>query len=70
MAGTWRDLTDNVNFMAGNLTDQVRNIVEVTTAVANGDLTREITVDAQGEILELKRTSTRWSTSSPRSRTR
>jgi len=55
-AGTWRDLTDNVNFMAGNLTDQVRNIVEVTTAVANGDLTREITVDAQGEILELKRT--------------
>src|ERR671936_43700 len=55
-SGTWRDLTDNVNFMAGNLTDQVRNIVEVTTAVANGDLTREITVDAQGEILELKRT--------------
>jgi HAMP domain-containing protein/signal transduction histidine kinase/PleD family two-component response regulator len=55
-AGTWRDLTDNVNFMAGNLTDQVRNIIEVTTAVANGDLTREITVDAQGEILELKDT--------------
>jgi HAMP domain-containing protein/signal transduction histidine kinase/CheY-like chemotaxis protein len=55
-SGTWRDLTDNVNFMAGNLTDQVRNIIEVTTAVANGDLTREITVDAQGEILELKRT--------------
>ena len=52
----WRDLTDNVNMMASNLTDQVRNIAEVTTAVANGDLTREITVDAKGEILELKRT--------------
>ncbi|MEX2252708.1 MAG: HAMP domain-containing protein [Thermoleophilaceae bacterium] len=56
VSGTWRGLTDNVNFMAGNLTDQVRNIAEVTTAVANGDLTREITVDARGEILELKRT--------------
>ncbi|MGI9095304.1 MAG: HAMP domain-containing protein, partial [Thermoleophilaceae bacterium] len=56
VSGTWRDLTDNVNMMASNLTDQVRNIAEVTTAVANGDLTREITVNAKGEILELKRT--------------
>ena len=56
VSGTWRDLTDNVNMMANNLTDQVRNIAEVTTAVANGDLTSEITVDAKGEILELKRT--------------
>src|SRR3954467_4748304 len=55
-AGTWRDLTDNVNLMAGNLTDQVRNIVEVTTAVAKGDLSREITVTARGEVLELKNT--------------
>ncbi len=55
-AGTWRDLTDSVNFMATNLTDQVRNIMEVTTAVAKGDLTREITVDAKGEVLELKNT--------------
>ncbi|MFA9445327.1 HAMP domain-containing protein [Egicoccus sp. AB-alg6-2] len=55
-AGTWRDLTDNVNSMARNLTDQVRNIAEVTTAVAQGDLSRKITVDAQGEILELKTT--------------
>src|SRR5204862_206372 len=50
------DLTDNVNFMAGNLTDQVRNIAEVTTAVATGDLSKKITVDAKGEILELKDT--------------
>src|SRR4051794_16443992 len=56
VAGTWKDLTDSVNSMATNLTNQVRNIAEVTTAVANGDLTRQITVDAQGEILELKRT--------------
>ena len=56
VSGTWKDLTDNVNSMADNLTDQVRNIAEVTTAVANGDLTRKITVDAQGEILELKNT--------------
>jgi HAMP domain-containing protein/signal transduction histidine kinase/CheY-like chemotaxis protein len=56
VAGTWKDLTDSVNGMATNLTDQVRNIAEVTTAVANGDLSRQITVDAQGEILELKRT--------------
>src|SRR5439155_1156026 len=56
VAGTWKDLTDNVNFMAGNLTNQVRNIAEVTTAVANGDLSKKITADARGEILELKNT--------------
>jgi hypothetical protein len=56
VAGTWKDLTDNVNFMAGNLTNQVRNIAEVTTAVAGGDLSRKITVDVRGEILELKNT--------------
>ncbi|HEY2653693.1 MAG TPA: HAMP domain-containing protein [Solirubrobacteraceae bacterium] len=56
VAGTWKDLTDNVNFMARNLTDQVRNIADVTTAVANGDLSRKITVDVKGEVLELKRT--------------
>ncbi len=56
VAGTWKDLTDNVNFMAANLTGQVRNIAEVTTAVANGDLSRKITVDVKGEILELKNT--------------
>jgi len=56
VGGTWKDLTDNVNFMANNLTNQVRNIATVTTAVANGDLTRNITVDARGEILELKDT--------------
>src|SRR5687768_14500958 len=56
VAGTWKDLTDNVNFMARNLTDQVRNIADVTTAVAKGDLTRKITAEAQGEILELKNT--------------
>ncbi len=56
VAGTWKDLTDNVNSMAGNLTNQVRNIAEVTTAVANGDLSRKITVDVRGEILELKNT--------------
>ncbi len=56
VAGTWKDLTDNVNFMAGNLTSQVRNIAEVTTAVANGDLSKKITVDVKGEILELKNT--------------
>jgi HAMP domain-containing protein/CheY-like chemotaxis protein len=55
-AGTWKDLTDNVNLLAGNLTTQVRNIAEVTTAVARGDLSRKITVDARGEILELKNT--------------
>ena len=56
VSGTWRDLTENVNQLAGNLTDQVRNIAEVTTAVANGDLSQKITVDARGEILELKDT--------------
>ncbi len=56
VAGTWKDLTDNVNFMANNLTDQVRNIAQVTTAVANGDLSQKITVDVRGEVLELKRT--------------
>ena len=56
VAGTWKDLTDNVNFMASNLTSQVRNIADVTTAVANGDLSRKITVDVRGEILELKNT--------------
>jgi len=56
VSGTWRELTDNVNSMAGNLTSQVRNIAQVTTAVAKGDLGQKITVDAQGEILELKNT--------------
>ena len=56
VAGTWKDLTDNVNAMATNLTGQVRNIAEVTTAVANGDLSKKITVDVKGEILELKST--------------
>ena len=56
VAGTWKDLTDSVNAMARNLTDQVRNIAEVTTAVARGDLSRKITVDVRGEILELKNT--------------
>src|SRR6202035_2738755 len=56
VAGTWRDLTESVNSMASNLTNQVRNIAAVTTAVANGDLSRKITVDARGEILELKNT--------------
>jgi HAMP domain-containing protein len=56
VAGTWKDLTDSVNAMASNLTNQVRNIADVTTAVAKGDLSRKITVQAQGEILELKNT--------------
>src|SRR5262245_10963413 len=56
VAGTWKDLTDNVNFMASNLTAQVRNIAEVATAVANGDLSRKITVDVRGELLQLKET--------------
>ncbi|TMH94551.1 MAG: hybrid sensor histidine kinase/response regulator, partial [Betaproteobacteria bacterium] len=56
VAGTWKDLTDNVNLMAANLTGQVRNIAEVTTAVAKGDLSKKITVDVKGEILELKST--------------
>src|SRR3989441_1061427 len=56
VAGVWKDLTDNVNYMAGNLTAQVRNIAEVTTAVAQGDLSKKITVDVRGEILQLKNT--------------
>src|ERR1041385_8472615 len=56
VGGTWKDLTDNVNFMASNLTSQVRNIAGVTTAVATGDLSKKITVDAYGEILDLKNT--------------
>ena len=56
VAGTWKDLTDNVNFMAANLTSQVRNIADVTTAVANGDLSKKITVDVKGEIQALKDT--------------
>src|SRR2546428_186446 len=57
VAGTWRDLTESVNYMASNLTDQVRNIAVVTTAVANGDLSKQITADVQGEMLELKNTN-------------
>src|SRR5579872_3389956 len=56
VAGTWKDLTDTVNGLANNLTSQVRNIAEVTTAVANGDLSKKITVDVKGEILALKNT--------------
>src|SRR5207237_166959 len=56
VSGTWKDLTDNVNHLAGNLTFQVRNIAQVTTAVARGDLTQKITVDARGEVLQLKET--------------
>src|SRR5205807_494659 len=56
LSGTWKDLTDSVNFMARNLTGQVRNIADVTTAVANGDLSKKITVNVKGEILELKNT--------------
>ena len=63
VAGTWNDLTESVNFMAGNLTAQVRNIAEVTTAVASGDLSKKITVDVRGEILDLNTPSIRWSIS-------
>src|SRR5687767_1826761 len=56
VAGTWKDLTDNVNLLAGNLTGQVRNIAEVTTAVAKGDLSKKVTVNVRGEILALKNT--------------
>src|SRR6202012_1627823 len=56
VAGTWKDLTDNVNFMASNRTGQVRNIAEVTTAIAGGDLSKKITVNVSGEILQLKET--------------
>jgi HAMP domain-containing protein len=75
VAGTWKDLTDNVNVLAGNLTTQVRNIAQVTTAVARGDLSQKITVDVRGEILELKNTTNtmvdqlKW-TSSTRSQTK
>src|SRR6202040_1462202 len=55
-AGTWKDLTDNVNLLAANLTTQVRNIADVSTAIANGDLSKKITVDVKGEILQLKET--------------
>ena len=54
VAGTWKDLTDNVNFMASNLTGQVRNIADVTTAIAKGDLSTKITVDVKGEILDVE----------------
>src|SRR4051794_36358541 len=54
VAGTWKDLTDNVNFMASNLTDQLRDVSKVATAIANGDLTQKITVDVRGEILQMK----------------
>ena len=71
VSGTWKDLTDNVNFMAGNLTSQVRNIAQVATAVAKGDLSQKITVDAARARSRRSRTrSTRWSTSSARSPTR
>src|SRR4029078_992156 len=56
VGGTWKDLTDNVNFMAANLTDQVRNIAQVTTAVAKGYLSQKITVEVRGEVLQLKNT--------------
>jgi HAMP domain-containing protein len=56
VSGVWKDLTDNVNVLTGNLTDQVRNIAKVTTAVANGDLSQKITVSEKGEVLELKNT--------------
>src|SRR5204862_216805 len=62
VAGTWEDLTDHVNAMAANLTHQVRNIAEVTTAVAKGDLSKKITVDVKGEILELKSTINPYAT--------
>ena len=62
VSGTWRDLTDSVNVMASNLTEQVRQIAQVTTAVANGDLTQQVTVDARGEVLAAQAArSTRWS---------
>ena len=64
VSGIWKDLTDNVNIMATNLTTQVRNIAEVTTAVANGDLSKKITVDVKGEVPSSRTRSTRWSTSS------
>ena len=63
VSGVWKELTESVNQMAGNLTAQVRNIADVTIAVANGDLSKKITVDVRGEILQLRKRSTRWSIS-------
>ncbi len=69
VGGTWKDLTDNVNFMASNLTGQVRNIAEVATAIANGDLSKKITVNVSAaRSCSSRKRSTRWSTSSTRSR--
>jgi len=70
VSGTWKDLTDNVNILAGNLTDQVRNIAKVTTAVANGDLSQKITVDVRGRCWRSRTPSIPWLTSSGRSRPR
>ncbi len=70
MSGTWKDLTDKTNVLAGNLTNQVRNIALVTTAVANGDLSQKITVEAKGEILELKVTIKKMVEQPPRLRER
>ena len=67
VSGVWKDLTESVNSMASNLTAQVRNIAEVTIAVANGDLSRKITVDVRGEIRSSKKPSTPWWTSCGRS---
>jgi len=64
VGGTWKDLTDNVNFMASNLTGQVRNIAEVATAIANGDLSRKITVTCAAKSCSSKKRSTPWSISS------
>ena len=64
VSGTWKDLTDNVNVLAANLTTQVRNIAKVTTAVANGDLSQKITVDARARFWSSRTRSTRWSISS------
>ena len=70
VAGTWKDLTDNVNLLAGNLTTQVRNIAEVATAVAQGDLSKKITVTSAAKSCSSRKRSTRWSTSSTPSRRR
>jgi len=70
VAGTWKDLTDNANLMASNLTVQLRDMSKVATAIASGDLTQKITVDVRGEILQIKTLSTRWWTSCVRSRRR
>ena len=70
VSGTWRDLTESVNFMASNLTDQVRSIAQVSTAVADGDLSQKISVEAKGEVAALADTINRWSTGCARSRPR